>query len=229
MLEDIRNLSKYIDIENADKVRVFELVVGVFLLIISFIGTIKAFQKFGFLAVGHFSPTSVPISTIRPIWEKTLALVLRMIMISFVGGALTAHGAMGIIRQGKGEVGKIEVKKGDAEISIGSSVYKIELLKKDAPKTCEAFKNALPIEGKIKLHGKEAYFATPIEVGPENQTLNPKKGDVCYYPSSKAVSIFLESSKPAAPVNVFGRIVDKKKIKAIEGDKVKVERPDQYK
>ncbi len=63
-----------------------------------------------------------------------------------------------------------------------------ELLEKDAPRTCEAVWNALPLEGPVQ-HAKyarnEVYAMvprfTPATVGQENPTVTPIPGDVVFF------------------------------------------------
>lgn len=104
------------------------------------------------------------------------------------------------------------------------------LLEDNAPLTCRAIWDALPLEGEL-IHamwsGPETYFPVDpsIRVPPEHQTTQPLPGDVGYYaiegnrivdwPDDMAEIAFFygrgaRPSMPTGPVamNLFARIVD---------------------
>ncbi len=102
---------------------------------------------------------------------------------------------------------KIVIKAGDVrkEAVLNSS------------KTADAVWDALPIEARGNRWGDEIYFAIPVRVAPENGREVVDAGDLGYWPPGSAFCIFWGPTpastggeiRPASPVNVFGRVVDK--------------------
>jgi len=78
------------------------------------------------------------------------------------------------------------------QIDIGGIDFIAELLEKEAPETCRAIREALPIEGKViqaRWSGEAVWFpmnALGIEVIQENATSHPSRGDILYYPGGKS-------------------------------------------
>jgi len=74
-------------------------------------------------------------------------------------------------------------KKIEIEFSKGGKFTAI-LLMNEAPKTCEAFLKALPMEVRFRqarFSGEEFFFKTNIPCEPENQ-IPPKWGDISFNP-----------------------------------------------
>jgi hypothetical protein len=73
-------------------------------------------------------------------------------------------------------------------ITIGGIVFKAELLVDEAPETCAAIMGALPIRDRViqaRWSGEAAWLPMDpygIEVGFENHTSHPSRGDLLYYP-----------------------------------------------
>ena len=73
-------------------------------------------------------------------------------------------------------------------IDIGGMDFIAELLEEEAPETCRAILEALPIKGKViqaRWSGEAVWFpmdALGIEVVQENATCHPSRGDLLYYP-----------------------------------------------
>ena len=78
------------------------------------------------------------------------------------------------------------------QIDIGGIDFIAELLEEEAPETCRAICESLPIEGKViqaRWSGEAVWFpmnALGIEVIQENATSHPSRGDILYYPGGKS-------------------------------------------
>ena len=78
------------------------------------------------------------------------------------------------------------------KIDIGGIDFIAELLEEEAPETCRAILEALPIEGKViqaRWSGEAVWFPMDplgIEVVQENATSYPSRGDLLYYPGGKS-------------------------------------------
>lgn len=88
-----------------------------------------------------------------------------------------------------------------------------KLLDDDAPRTCDAIWNALPLRNSVwhaKYASNEIYcFVPPLggdEPGTENPTLTPIPGDVCYF--SFPAGNFLRSFRISRGVDGWDRVVD---------------------
>ncbi len=74
------------------------------------------------------------------------------------------------------------------QIKIGNFTFQARLLKTKAPKTCEALKNVLPIEGRViqaRWSGESVWLQMDpykVEIPFENQTSHPSIGHLLYYP-----------------------------------------------
>ena len=74
------------------------------------------------------------------------------------------------------------------KITIGDFVFKAKLHVDEAPQTCEAILNALPLKGKViqaRWSGEAVWFPMDelgIEAPQENATIHPSRGDLLYYP-----------------------------------------------
>ena len=91
--------------------------------------------------------------------------------------------------------------------------FTVALLMKEAPKTCEAFLKALPLEVRFRqarFAGEEFYFQADINVELENQVA-PVWGNISFNadPKWKAVCVYYGNNvkKTGAPYNLFGRVV----------------------
>ncbi|MFQ6672000.1 MAG: cyclophilin-like fold protein [Candidatus Tectimicrobiota bacterium] len=76
--------------------------------------------------------------------------------------------------------------------------------------------NALPLEATGSRWGDEIYFEIPVEMDDEDPQAVVEAGDLGYWPVGQAFCLFWgptpisegDESRPASPVNVFGRIVE---------------------
>ena len=78
---------------------------------------------------------------------------------------------------------------------------------------------ALPLEGSARLWGEEVYFDVPLRLGLEPAArAEVAVGDLGYWPDGPAIALFFgktpasagETPVAASPVNVFGRIMDRR-------------------
>ena len=84
-----------------------------------------------------------------------------------------------------------------------------ELNRIKAPHSVENIWYSLPISGRVKIQDNAfAYFLTNIQVKPEHPTFIVKPGDVTYWPMSKAICVFWQSTKPYSEVNIIGRVTN---------------------
>jgi hypothetical protein len=78
------------------------------------------------------------------------------------------------------------------KIEIGDYLFVARLLEEEAPETCRAFKEVMPIEGHViqaRWSGEAVWFpmnSYGIEVSQENATSHPSRGDILYYPGGKS-------------------------------------------
>ena len=103
-------------------------------------------------------------------------------------------------------------KKVEIEFSKGGK-FTATLLMKEAPKTCEAFLQALPMEVRFRqarFAGEEFFFQANMNVELENQ-IAPAWGDISFNadPKWKAVCVYYGNNvkKTGAPYNLFARVV----------------------
>src|SRR3972149_6365161 len=74
------------------------------------------------------------------------------------------------------------------KLTIGELVFEAALLEEEAPNTCRAFLEALPIKGRVihaRWSGEAVWLPMEefgIEVPFENHTSHPSRGDLLYYP-----------------------------------------------
>ncbi|MGQ9679851.1 MAG: cyclophilin-like family protein [Candidatus Bathyarchaeia archaeon] len=102
-----------------------------------------------------------------------------------------------------------------------------------APKTCRAVWDILPIESRVSKWGDEIYFPIRIDVEPENYSEFVAKGDLGYWPPGKAFCIFFGPTpislggeiRAASPVNIFGHLIDDPEVfhEARKGEKIRIE------
>jgi len=111
------------------------------------------------------------------------------------------------------------------EIKIDDSVFLAAMLEEQAPKTCKAVLNLLPLEGELfhaTWSGDMLFFKCheiPAKLEPENQTIYPSRGDVGLNSNLKELQIVygqaqLRARFGPAPDNLFARITEN--LKALE-------------
>ena len=96
------------------------------------------------------------------------------------------------------------------EIIVGNEKAVAVLLEKDAPRTCKAVLNALPLTGGLvhaKFAGGEFFFATPIFEELENPVRKQNPGNICYWPVRQSICIFYKELPGVGEVSLFARIV----------------------
>jgi hypothetical protein len=103
------------------------------------------------------------------------------------------------------------------EIKIDNSVFSAVMLEEQAPKTCKAVLNLLPLEGEI-FHATWSgdmlflkHHEIPAKLEPENQTIYPSRGDIGLNSNLKEIQIIygqaqLRARFGPAPDNIFARI-----------------------
>src|SRR5579862_1858714 len=95
------------------------------------------------------------------------------------------------------------------EIELAGERIPVALLTEEAPKTCEAILQALPLQGTAnhaRLAGDEIMFPVRTFVPPENQSKAQQVGNVAYWPDRMIVCIFYGETEGVGPTNVFGRV-----------------------
>jgi hypothetical protein len=102
-------------------------------------------------------------------------------------------------------------KKFEIEFEKGGKFVAV-LLTNEAPKTCEMFLKALPLEARVRqarFAGEEFFFQTEMIGNPENQ-VPPEWGEIAFNPDIhwKAVCVYYGSNfRVKTPFNLFARIV----------------------
>jgi len=103
-------------------------------------------------------------------------------------------------------------KKVEIEFSKGGK-FTAALLMNEAPKTCEAFLKALPMEVRFRqarFAGEEFFFQANMSLELENQ-IAPAWGDISFNadPKWKAVCVYYGNNvkKTGAPYNLFAQVV----------------------
>ena len=105
------------------------------------------------------------------------------------------------------------------EIKIDDTVFLATLLEEQAPKTCKAVLNLLPLEGEVfhaTWSGDMLFFKCheiPAKLEPENQTAYPSRGDVAINSNLKEIHVVygqaqLRARFGPAPDNLFARITE---------------------
>jgi hypothetical protein len=105
------------------------------------------------------------------------------------------------------------------EIKIDGSVFLATILEEQAPKTCKAVLNLLPLEGEVfhaTWSGDMLFYKCheiPTKLEPENQTAYPSRGDVALNSNLKEIHIVygqaqLRARFGPAPDNLFARITE---------------------
>jgi hypothetical protein len=102
-------------------------------------------------------------------------------------------------------------------------------------KTAQLIWEALPIEGKVNLWGKEIYFTIPVKTGLETGSREiVSAGELGYWPTGHAFCIFFgptpasqgDEIRAASAVNIIGNVLSDPKLflKVKDGAKVMLER-----
>ena len=99
---------------------------------------------------------------------------------------------------------KIKIRFGDVDAVA-------ELYEEQAPKTCEAVWNALPLEYSHVLHarfsGEEAFFPCPwLTDELENQRFDCQTGDIGYFVQASSICFYYGKLNVITPGNVFARV-----------------------
>ena len=89
--------------------------------------------------------------------------------------------------------------------------------------TAEMIYNALPIKSNINRWGDEIYFEIPVESEIEDGVEFLDEGTIAYWPPGNAFCIFFgltpastdDRPRAAGPVNIIGRIKDKKDLSVL--------------
>lgn len=95
------------------------------------------------------------------------------------------------------------------EIELAGERIPVTLLTDEAPKTCAAILDALPLEGTAnhaRLAGDEIMFPVRTFVQPENQSKAQQVGNVAYWPDRMIVCVFYGETEGVGHTNVFGRV-----------------------
>lgn len=71
--------------------------------------------------------------------------------------------------------------------------------------TAKKLWEALPIQSKARLWGKEVYFEIPIHMDPDNAQAKVPSGTVAFWPDGDCLCLFYGQT-PASPVNVVGTL-----------------------
>jgi len=120
------------------------------------------------------------------------------------------------------------------KIRILASELKIEAELNES-KTAQLIWEALPIEAKTNLWGKEIYFAIPVKTGLETGSREVVSvGELGYWPTGHAFCIFFgptpasrgEEIRAASSVNIIGKVLSDPKVflKIKDGAKVTLQR-----
>ena len=94
-------------------------------------------------------------------------------------------------------------------LTVGEATLKLRLLTDEAPNTCRAFLESLPVDSAAihaKFAGDEFYFMIPRLVDPENSVSRVEPGDVVYYPDRQTVCIFYGDIVPFAQAGLIARV-----------------------
>jgi hypothetical protein len=94
-------------------------------------------------------------------------------------------------------------------ILIGDEECTAELLTEQAPRTCEAIENALPLTGLLnhaKLVDREVFFPAPFFVDEQENPKVSEKGDLAFWNGRQTICIFYDDMVPLGATPTFGRI-----------------------
>ena len=101
------------------------------------------------------------------------------------------------------------IRKIKIEIENRLSVIAV-LLDEQAPETCEKIWQSLPLQGKLMhgiVTGREVFLPlnNKLEILPENQTIYPIEGDLCYY-YKPAHYVYLETPMAEREIEVISLV-----------------------
>jgi hypothetical protein len=101
-----------------------------------------------------------------------------------------------------------------------------ELIRIISPRTTDAIKRALPIEGRAALWQQEVYFDIPVKMGNEKAKPTVEKGTLAYWPMGAAFCIFWGETQPYSPVNIVGKVTKNLELfeKVKSGTKIVIEK-----
>jgi hypothetical protein len=117
-------------------------------------------------------------------------------------------------------------------ILVGELKIEAEL---NEAKTAQLIWEALPIEARTNLWGKEIYFNIPVKTGLEREAREVvSAGELGYWPTGHAFCIFFgptpasrgDEIRAASAVNIIGKVLSDPKVflKVKDGAKVTLER-----
>jgi hypothetical protein len=121
---------------------------------------------------------------------------------------LTRHAAARLAGAGKGDLRQPGRKM---RVQLGNIEAIAELYEDQAPRTCEAVWNALPIEYGHVLHarfsGEEAFFPTSwLTDERENERFDCKPGDIGFWALGPSICFYYGKTTTITPGNVFARV-----------------------
>src|SRR5436309_7436530 len=96
------------------------------------------------------------------------------------------------------------------ELLINGQRIRAELLDREAPGICRAFRACLPLETFVvhaKFAGDELIAMVPFFSDLENQVASVAPGDIGYYPTRQTLCLFYGETMPFASVSLFARVV----------------------
>lgn len=117
-------------------------------------------------------------------------------------------------------------------ILVGELKIEAEL---NEAKTAQLIWEALPIEARTNLWGKEIYFAIPVKTGLEGGSRDVvSAGELGYWPTGHAFCIFFgptpasegDEIRAASAVNIIGKVLSDPKVflKVKDGTKITLEK-----
>ena len=76
------------------------------------------------------------------------------------------------------------------------------------PRTVEAIRDILPINGKANIYKNDQIYISNfgLKMGREKSVKSAEKGDIAYWPMSGAICFFRENIEPYSEVNLIGKI-----------------------
>ncbi|MFQ6050261.1 MAG: cyclophilin-like fold protein [Candidatus Hydrothermarchaeota archaeon] len=203
-------------LKEADKILYVEMAFGVLLLFFAIYGIVNAFDYFASAWMGHMGDRLVSRSEIIPFWRSALASCVRMVIVAFIGGVLTAHSAIGIFGEERlyGPIASAmeqitsKERSGKIKISDGISFITAKLHRKNAPRTVNALLNKLPLSvEKVEVYNDNVLLLNfELDVEGENQRITIKNGEIGYIPELKQICIAINEERMISPVNIIGKV-----------------------
>lgn len=101
-----------------------------------------------------------------------------------------------------------------------------EFIRYLAPRTVDAIKKNLPLEGRAAIWKDEVYFEIAAKMGEEKARSTVTKGTIAYWPMGNALCIFFGETQPYSPVNIVGQITKNLELfnQVKSGTKIRVEK-----